>query len=249
MKPLVKVLSLLLLLAGPAAAQAQSFHADYSITLLGMPVGKATFVSNFSDKAFRIDGQLSSAGIARLFARTTGTARVEGTIRRDGVEPRHFSSEYKSGKKHSVTAIRYAKGRVASYENRPEPRKGRTWVEVSNAHLARALDPLSATLIRTSDPAKVCNRTISFFDGELRGDLALGGPNLSENGTVTCAARFTPVSGYRQGRKQIEYMRTQGRMSITFAPLGSTGFYAPIDARVGTQIGTLRITATRVAAR
>lgn len=251
MTTLVKSLPLVIALgsfAGPAIAQSQSFHADYSITLLGLPVAKATFRSHFTDKNFRIDGEMSSAGIAKLFDRTVGTAKVEGAIRQGEVRPNVFSSNYTSGKKNSLTTIRYQAGKVTSFENTPEPRKGDKWIEVAGKHLANALDPLSATLIRTDDPAKVCNRSVRFFDGELRADLVLSAQS-SANGAVTCNARFQPVAGYRQGKKQIEYMKSKSRMTITFAALGSTGFYAPVDASVSTQVGTIRIAATRIETR
>lgn len=240
---------LLCVAISPAAAQTQSFQADYSVTLVGLPVAKASFSSTFSDSAFRIEGRMSSSGIARIFDDTTGTSQVEGTIRRGEVQPRSFSSSYRTGRKHSVTTIRYAGGKVASFENTPEPRKGSSWVEVTDEHLAAALDPLSATLVPTTDPVRVCDRTVRFFDGELRADIHLSPQSEAGDGRVTCTARFAPVAGYRQGRKQIEFMKNRSRMTITFAPLGRTGFYAPVDASIGTQIGTLRIAATRVTIR
>ncbi|WP_244648651.1 hypothetical protein [Mesorhizobium sediminum] len=69
------------------------------------------------------------------------------------------------------------------------------------------------------------------------------------NGRVTCDARFVAVSGYRKGRKQIDFLQTRSRIAITFAPLGKTGFFTPVDASVGTQIGPVRITAQRIEAR
>lgn len=237
-----------LLLAAQAAESAErSYRADYTVTLLGLPVGKARFDSTFSASNFRIEGSLSSAGIARIFDRTTGTTKVEGRIARAGAQPHTFSSAYQSGAKSSRTTIRYSGGKVSSVSNTPEPRKGKTWVEVRENHLRAALDPLSSTLIRTNDPDRVCNRTIQVFDGEMRLDLKLS-PRKVEDGRVTCDARFVPVSGYRQGRKQIEFLKNQSRISITFAALGGTGFYTPVDASVGTQIGTLRIAATRIEA-
>ncbi len=238
-----------LLLAAPTAGSAeQSYRADYTVTLLGLPVAKASFDSTFTARDFRIEGSLSSAGIARVFDKTTGTTRVEGRIGKDGAQPRTFSSAYKSGKKSSRTTIRYSGGRVASVSNTPEPRKGKRWVEVRESHLRAALDPLSSTLIRTDDPRKVCNRTIQVFDGEMRLDLKLT-QRATTDARITCDARFLPVSGYRQGRKQIEFLKNQSRISITFAELGGTGFYTPVDASVGTQIGTLRIAATHIEAR
>lgn len=246
-------LFLALLLVAPAAqasAPEQSFQADYSVSLLGLRVATARFESTFRGDSFRVDGSVASSGIARLFDSTSGTTAVEGAIARDGVRPRSFSSAYTSGKKSSRTTISYAGDAVASVSNTPEPRRGANWVAVQQSHLRSVLDPLSATLIRTSDPAQVCGRTIRFFDGELRADLRLsprGGPDANDR--VICDARFVPVAGYRQGRRQIEYLRSESRITITFGKLGETGFYTPVDASVGTQIGTLRITANRITAR
>ncbi len=233
-----------------AAAQQQSFSADYSVTLLGLPIAKARFDSTFTADSFTIDGSLTSSGIARIFDKTTGTTRVEGSIGRDGAFPRTFRSHYDSGRKKSRTTIRFARGTVSSVENKPEPKRGETWIPVAEDHLRAALDPLTSTLIRTSDPDAVCNRTIRAFDGEMRADLQLSprGP-ADSNGRVTCDARFVAVSGYRKGRKQIDFLQTRSRIAITFAPLGKTGFFTPVDASVGTQIGPVRITAQRIEAR
>lgn len=238
------------LTAGPAAAGTHAFRADYTVTLLGLPVARASFDSIFERGRFRIDGSLSSSGIARLFDDTKGTTSVEGVIRGADVRPGAFSANYVSGRKKGVTEIRFAGGTVKSVHNRPQQKRNpKTWVAVSAAHLKAALDPLSSTLIVATRPEEVCNRTIPFFDGELRADLKLvpaGGPNGER---ITCTVRFEPVAGYRTDRKQIDYLKNRSRISITFAPLPGTGIYTPVDASVGTQIGTLRIQATRIAAR
>lgn len=249
MRPLALLPLLALLSPAAAAAQPQSFRADYSVTLLGLPVASARFTSTFTDRDFRVEGSLSSSGLARLIDDTSGTTKVEGRIGRDGVEPQTFSSAYKSGKKHSRTSISYSGDTVSSVSNTPEPRRGKNWVEVRPDHLKAALDPISSTLIRTSDPERVCNRTVQVFDGELRADLKLIPHSTAQDGRVVCDARFVPVAGYRKGRRQIEYLENQSRITITFAQLGDTGFYTPVDASVGTQIGTLRITATRIEPR
>lgn len=233
----------------PAAAAERSFRADYSVTLLGLPVATARFDSTFSLTDFRIEGSLASAGVARLIDRTTGTTRVEGVIRGESVQPRAFSSSYTSGRKRSRTSIRYSGDRVAAVSNTPEPRKGKTWVPVEEGHLRAALDPLTATLVPAEDPAKVCDRTVRVFDGEMRADLELTPHTAEKNGRVVCNARFVPVAGYRKGRRQIEFLQNESRISVTFARLADTGFYTPVDASVGTQIGPLRIRLSRIVAR
>lgn len=248
--PLLFAVAALVATSAPVSAKEESsFRADYSVTLLGLPIAKARFDSTFTGNRFSIEGSLSSSGLARLFDKTTGTTKVEGAIRGGEVQPRAFRSSYASGKKRSRTTIRYSGGAVSSVANTPEPRRGAHWVEVSQEHLKAALDPISSTLIRTDDPATVCDRTIRVFDGEMRADLKLSPRSGGRADQVTCDARFVPVSGYRANRKQIDYLKNQSRIAITFAPLGDTGFYTPVDATVGTQIGTLRITASRIVAR
>lgn len=238
------------LAAGPAAAETRAFRADYTVTLLGLPVAKARFDSTFTGERFRIEGSLSSSGLARIFDDTEGTTRVEGVIRGDGVRPSAFDANYVSGRKKGRTAIRFAGGAVESVVNQPQKKRDpSTWVAVSAAHLKAALDPLSSSLVVAARPEEVCSRTIRFFDGELRADLKLA-PNGGPDGErVTCTASFVPVAGYRKGRKQIEYLKNRSRIAVTFAPLADTGLYTPVDASVGTQIGTLRILATSIEAR
>jgi hypothetical protein len=66
-----------------------------------------------------------------------------------------------------------------------------------------------------------------------------------EGETVTCSVGFKPVAGYRKGRKALDYLKNRSRMTITFAPLGRTGVYAPVRATVGTQIGTITVQARK----
>ena len=77
---------------------------------------------------------------------------------------------------------------------------------------------------------------------ESTGSMAIDG---WEGETVTCSVRFKPVAGYRKGRKALDYLKNRSRMTITFAPLGTTGVYGPVRATVGTQIGTITVQAQR----
>lgn len=237
-----------------AAQQPRAFRAVYTVTLLGLPVAKARFDSTFAGDRFTIEGSLSSSGLARIFDDTVGTTRAEGTIRQGAVLPAAFDADYVSGRKKGVTAIRFSGDAVKSVVNRPQKKRDpRTWVAVSNAHLKAVLDPLSSALVPAAGPEDVCRRTIRLFDGELRADLRLSpdgdGRASGENGRVACAARFVPVAGYRSDRRQIDYLKNRSRIAITFAPLAGTGLYTPVDASVGTQIGTLRIVATSIETR
>jgi len=244
-------LAFTLVATAPAAqAETRAFRTDYSVTLLGLPVASARFDSTFEGDRFRIRGSLSSSGVGRLFDDTKGTTSVEGTIRQGAVRPSAFDADYVSGRKKGRTAIRFAGDAVETVVNEPDKKRGgKTWVAVSQGHLKAVLDPLSSAIVPAANPEEVCTRTIRFFDGELRADLKLSPAGSADGRTVTCNASFVPVAGYRKGRKQIDYLRKSGRIAVTFAPLAGTGLYTPVDASVSTQVGPLRIVATRIEPR
>ncbi len=234
-----------------AAEGAQSFHAEYSVSYLGLTIARSRFESTISDRSFKLDGSLSSAGIAELFDDTKGTTSASGRFIDDVVRPDAFRTDYTTGRKAKRIAISFDGGVVSKTVNVPPPKpRGKDWVKVGASQLRGVADPLSATLVRADRPEAVCARTLKVYDGELRADLAL---TLSEKGPVSiggyegeavvCDARFVPVAGYRMGHKSIEYLKNRSKIRITFAPLGTTGVYAPIRATVGTRIGTITISA------
>jgi hypothetical protein len=240
---------------GVADAAERAFRAEYVVSLFGLPIAQANFDSTFDNRRFSINGTVSSSGLARLFDKTTGTTRVAGVIDRNGATPRTFQSAYQSGDKSSRTTIRFDGRKVVKTSNTPRRRTlPKDWVGIPKAQLAAALDPISASLVRANSASEVCDRTVRIFDGEMRADLKLthratGTMPGFDGEAVTCDARLVPVAGYRKGNKQIAYLAKESRVSITFVRLADTGFYTPADASVGTQIGTVRITARKIEAR
>ncbi|HEU4987741.1 MAG TPA: DUF3108 domain-containing protein [Rhizobiaceae bacterium] len=233
--------------AGSSLAEAREFRARYEASLLGLPIGRADFSSRFEGENFALSGRFASAGIARIFDRTDGTTAVQGRFTRSGVQPDAYRLNYTSGKKRQKTEIDFSGGRVTKTLNVPKPKKrGRNWIPVADEHLVGVADPLSAMLIRAANSDEVCNRTLKVYDGEIRVDLVLRKASDSESlgsGTVTCRARFVPVSGYRKNRSAIQFLRDRSKILIAFAPVGQGGIHSPVEASVGTEIGTVRIRA------
>ncbi len=236
-------------------AKAETFKSEYVVSLYGLSVAKSNFTTKVNGKAYSISGSLQSAGLAELFDDTRGTIDVSGSVAKDTVLPASYAVNYTSGKKKKRTALGFAKGSIVSVENSPEIKKRDPWIEVQPAHLRSVYDPLSAFMVRAASLETVCNNTLRIFDGEVRADLKLSPVGASKVDTagysgpaMTCAVRMVPISGYRKGKKQIEYLRKSTNMSVTFIPIGSTGLYAPALAKVGTQIGTVTIRAKRLEA-
>src|SRR5690606_33936807 len=73
--------------AAGAGAETRAFRADYTVTLLGLPVAKASFDSTFTAGRFHIEGSVSSSGLARIFDDTRGTTSAQGAIRSGKVVP------------------------------------------------------------------------------------------------------------------------------------------------------------------
>ena len=243
--------------AGRVDDEASAFYGDYVVSFYGLPVASSTFRSSFGGDRFAMEGKLSSAGIARIFDSTTASVTVNGRFAGKNPRPEGYSVSYTTGGKAKRTALSFSGGRVSGVVNDPPLKKrGKDWVPVTRKHLSSVTDPISAVLVRANSLDEACGRTVSVFDGELRADLKLGAGRREEVDTdaysgeaVTCDARFVPVAGYRPGNKSMVWLRDHGSISVTFAPLGKTGIYAPVHATIGTQIGTITLYARRLEAR
>ncbi|TIR36618.1 MAG: DUF3108 domain-containing protein [Mesorhizobium sp.] len=237
-----------------SAATPQSFKGEYTVSILGLSVAKATFSSSYEGDTYSIDGSVSSAGLATIFDDTRGTVSSKGKISGKQLQPQTFRADYTSGEKASMIDIQFANGTVIATKVVPAPKKRnpKNWIPLGASHLASVLDPMAATVIHADSLDKVCGRTVKLYDGEMRANLTLtyySKGSISVRGykgeTVTCRLGFEPVAGYRKNRKALKYLKDRSRIMVTFAPVGQTGVYAPIHATVSTKIGTLTVSAER----
>ncbi|MEM6460435.1 MAG: DUF3108 domain-containing protein [Pseudomonadota bacterium] len=234
----------------------QTFRADYRLSILGFKIASSTFVSNFSGDTFVMDGRVKTAGLAAMFDRTVARTQVTGRISDNGIEPLDYQLNYVSGDKAQTTAIRFKNGNVVETENVPPLKKrGAKWIPLNPNDLSAVFDPLTASMVRANSAREVCDRTIRAYDGEIRVNMKLryaGTKPFRTKGfkgnVVRCKARFEPVSGYRKGRRALEFMKNKSRMEIAFAQVGSSNIFAPVTASIGTQVGTLRLYAVRFGA-
>jgi hypothetical protein len=238
-----------------ASAAPKKFTADYTVSIYGLTLARTSFTSTLNGNAVSIVGTIATAGLARIIDDTRGTTRVRGHLSENGVAPDSFVIAYKSGKKNKRTEIDFTDGTVTRTLNIPPLKKHKKWVPLSADDLKAATDPLSGIVVRAASPAEVCTKTLRYYDGELRADITfsyagrkpLTIPGYSGDVTV-CTARFTPVGGYKPGNSTIEYLKNEARMTVAFAPMGSTGMFVPVSASVGTKIGTVTVRANRLEA-
>lgn len=240
------------ILTAITTVKAENFTSEYSISVIGLNVGKSSFTSKIADKSYEIKGTLKASGVATLFTSTKGTLTTQGRITESGLKARNFDVQYTEGKKSKRTTIIFAKNRVAKAKNTPPVRKKGKWRNVQRAHLSGVLDPIGAIMVQASSLRDVCSKTIKVFDGAMRANFPMRYVRTIPFSTrgykgdaVTCRASFQPISGYDQSKKDLNWMRDKGVIDISFAPIAQTGLYAPVKATVTTRIGKVRIFAKR----
>jgi hypothetical protein len=243
---------LLALTANPVIAETQTFKSEFSISLYGLPLARTSFTTTVSKKRFTIKGAVNSAGVGAIFDDTRGNISVDGQVGGAGVRPASYALAYVSGKKSKSTNIGFSGGSVVSTQNVPPVWQKGEWIAVEAAHLRAVSDPLTGMVVRATSLGEACKRTVRVFDGQTRADFVmtlLRQATYSTKGfsgpVAECAVRFVPVSGYQKGKKQIDFLRRNKYIRISFAPIGDTGLYAPIAARVGTTVGTVAVDALR----
>jgi hypothetical protein len=233
----------------PAHAELETFKGEYTVYYLGLPIARSTFDSRVGSDAFSVKGTVSSAGIATIFDSTKGIATASGAFKGGVTQPTAFRMNYTEGKRKQMTTLGFRNGDVVSTENVPplKKRSKKRWVPLDTNDLKGVLDPFSAGLIKADSPDQVCDRTIKLFDGEMRINAMLRPrdtmPEAKAYGdkVVTCRVKVKPVSGYRKGRRALDYLEKESKILVAFAPLGSTGVYAPVYATIGTEIGTVTV--------
>ena len=249
----VGYMGLALALAFPAAGRAaeQRHRTDYSIALAGLPIARASFSTVMNSRRYTISGDIQSAGLADLVTNISAKTSVRGTMGRDRLHADNYLLDYTNGKRQRLYEVDFRNGNVGSTAIRPQPKRDPdTWIPVSARDLRAVLDPISGLIF----PAKsrVCPQTLPIYDGESRMDLVLsskGEKPFSTKGfagdTLVCGVRYIPKSGYRKGRKDIDYLRGSKAMEIWFAKAEGVNVYAPVYVKIPTQYGTLTISAVR----
>jgi hypothetical protein len=239
----------MLLAAMPAKAADYRYDTAYSVSLGILPIARLTFRTEVKDDRYQISGRFRSSGLVDFVREISADSSVAGVYAGSRLLPERYRLDYRSGKKKSRYTITYANGSAVDTKVEP-PQKPRTksWVPVTEANLKSVLDPIGALLI--PGDGNVCSRTLPIYDGESRMDLVLspGGSapftaGKASGEAIVCSVRYVPISGYRKGRKDIEYLKSVQGMEIWFAKTATLKLYAPVYAKIPTRYGTVYVSA------
>lgn len=244
-------LAALLAMPVPVHSEPVRVYADYTVSLAGVPVGYLNFATEIDGRDYRLEGRLSPSIFAGLFASIEGAADVSGRIGDASFRAAAFSVAYSTGSKAQRIEIDFDDGDVTATRHEPvkRPRKG-DWVPLEPADLKAVLDPMSGMMVPAG--ASVCPRSLPVFDGDTRVSLHLkpqGRRPFSTDGfkgdVLVCTIRFEPVAGYRKSSSSIAYLRNLKDMEVWYAKSEAGGFFAPVYVHVQTEIGQVRVYATR----
>jgi hypothetical protein len=237
-------------IAGPALAAGTHHVSEYSITLAGLPIARATFATDMESRGYTIAGNFRSAGIASILSDISAKFTVTGALQSDRLSADKYSLVYKTGKRTRTYDVTYKNGNVTDSVTVPPPRpRPASWVPVSEQDLRAVLDPISGLIFPADSP--VCPRTVPIYDGESRMDLVLskkGKDKFSTDGfkgeVIVCTVRYVPKSGFRKGRSDVEFLK-KAEMEVWFAKADTVNVYAPVYARIPTRIGPVYVTAVK----
>lgn len=250
----------LMAVSEPATAETVQLTVNYSAKLSGIPVGKAKIEANLNGGDYTIAGSGKVAGITALFADGKGNVSVSGVLKDQLFQPTRYSQTIVDDEKKSVD-MTFDGARVADVTFTPPPKeknrkkkkkkkKRAEPIPLTDEHKVGVIDPLSVFLLPAADMSGpgICNRTLPLFDGEERFDVVLTYDKQVKRGkqdAYICRAAYRPIAGHRPDKDTVKFMAANKDIAVWLAPVGTTGFVAPVEAHVRTQYGMLVIRADK----
>jgi hypothetical protein len=258
----LSVLSVSLALSiAPARAGSVDLTVNYSATISGIPIGKAKVEAKLADKDYAISGSGKVAGISALFADGKGRVSVSGILQGQVFRPTRYSQTIVDDEKKTID-MTFSDARVTNVTFTPPPKdkqahkkkkkkkNGLAAIPVTDQHKIDVIDPLSVFLLPAAELTGegICNRTLPLFDGEQRYNVVLTFDRMAKRGSqdaYVCSAAYRPIAGHKPEKKSIKFMANNKKMEVWLAPVGLSGFVAPVEAHVKTEYGMLVVKADK----
>ena len=241
---------------GPAHSQAK-LDADYTVTLLGMPIAHIGWTVAIQQDQFSAAANGATSGLLRVFSGGSGTASANGSLGTTQPKPANFALSITNNKGTEGEKIVFSGGHAKEILDRPQTTSP-SWVPLTDAHRTGVVDPMTALLFHApgnGNPVvpEACQRKIAVFDGHMRYDLQLAFKRLDrvranagyQGPVVVCSVSFSPVAGYEPSRYTIKYVAAQRDIEIWLAPVAGTRLLAPFRAYTPTPMGPGVLQATR----
>lgn len=245
-------------LLSPIAATAQdiSSNARYVVTMRGTNIAEIGIDFKTSGNSYTIDIDGDVSGLASLVAAGTANIESSGKVNGKGLVSEKFALETRTNGDRFKVSFEARNADVTSFHVFPPLTENKNRVPVIAKHRSGINDPVAAFLIKadTLSP-EICNRTVEIFTGIERYDIDM---SFAENQTATstrtgyqgpvvlCRMSYRPISGHFTNSDTTNYMRTNQRFLIWYAPMGDTGYAIPYRILIGTAFGDLSMVLTRL---
>jgi hypothetical protein len=236
-------------LIGVAPANAATLRVQYTVSLIGLPIGVAALTGVFSPTSYKLDGNAKMTGLASILISSKGAAAASGAISAGRLIPSAYTTMAANASESRTVRMVMAGGTVKGIEINPplDDRPGR--VPLTERDKKDVIDPMSALVMPVPGndalvgPA-ACNRKLPIFDGGMRFDVTLsfvGIRQVRTNGyagpVTVCSARYTPIAGYRPDRKATKFMAENRQIETWLAPVQGSRVVLPYRIAIMTMIG------------
>ena len=237
------------------AADAESFRAQYALSLMGLPIGQASATGVIDGRSYRLEIGMHTSGLATLVNSTKGAATATGKYSPEGLAPASFAHTIANATEQRTIRMSLSDKSIRQVEIDPEPWDASMRLPVTEEHKRHVFDPLSALLMPVPAGQELvgpsaCNRTIPVFDGITRFDVHLTyvetrvAKTKGYVGPVSvCSARYRPISGHRPDSSSTKFMAENREMSVWLAPLSGSRIVVPLRIDIRTAVGMMSIDA------
>jgi len=246
----------------PCAAHAQSkINASYTISLLGLTIGKGTWEIELGDEQYseKANGRIS--GMASTLISGEVSASTHGTVASERILPTVFEADVKTDAETEKIRMSFDAAGVTDLVIDPPfppapPKQER--VPVTDADRKGVLDPLTAGLVTVAGADDMlkpqsCQGRIPVLDGRRRFDVGLTFKRMEtvkaegdyQGPAVVCSVHLFPIAGHRVGGTAMQHLVKSDAMEVALVPLPGRRILVPFHASIPTLVGTIVVTADR----
>lgn len=241
-------------LTGAVQAAPVDAQAKYAVSLGGIGIANVTVDLTDTGKAYDLALKANVAGLGSLVA--SGTAKVTASGNSAGrvLASKKFDLETKANGEVFDVDVAFSGGDVSAFIVTPPLIDNYNRVPIERSHLSGVGDMLSAFVLKGKALDKsLCQRKMQVFTGVERFNIAMSFAGDDEatsartgyqGPVVSCAVRYTPVSGHFTTSEITNYLAESDRILIWYAPLEKTGYYIPYRVLLTTSVGDLSMVLT-----
>lgn len=245
--------------SGPKATAAElgalTVEAHYALHFNGIKVGHIDMASKLKENVYTLSGAASVSVLFGAF-KYSGTSNATGSIDNGLPQPASYGVEWRANKKAATTHIAFKDSRATDIKIDPPPKLKHDTVPLTPAHLAQALDPMSAVLrMTTGNDRTPCDRRLPIFDGHQRYDIVMSFKRMirlpqrvagqSPSVGYVCRLAYEPIAGHRDNADTHAYAANRN-VEIVMRAVPALRLHIPHSISIPTEWGTGSMTMTGV---